>query len=115
MERYEVVSDRAVPAGPVEMLCEFRNETDVSGGPAVVSLSIGGDQAGASRIHKQVRGRFSVESLDMGVDALTAVDKAYAAKQPYEFTGTVKSVRFYFGDGVELSPDERFDMYLKMD
>jgi arylsulfatase len=115
MERFEVVSESAVPTGPVEILCEFRNETDVSGGPATVSLSIGGTAVGAGRIEKQVTGRFSVESLDVGVDALTAVDKAYAHKQPYEFTGTINSVRFDFGEGVELTPEERFEMFLKMD
>ncbi len=31
MARYEVVSDREVPSGPVEIRCEFLNETRVPG------------------------------------------------------------------------------------
>ena len=115
MERYQVVSDGEVPTGPVELRCEFVNESDVPGGPATVSLLINGDPVGQGRIEKQVRGRFGVESLDVGVDALTAVDKAYAAKQPYWFTGKINTVRFDFGDSVELTPEERFDLMLKMD
>ena len=76
MERYEVVSDRTVPEGPVSLRCEFVNETQVPGGPATVSLLIGDDPVGHGRIEKQVRGRFGVETMDVGVDSLTPVDKA---------------------------------------
>ena len=114
-ERYEVVSDRAVPTGAVEIRCEFVNESDVPGGPATVSLLFGDEPVGRGSIDKQVRGRFSVESFDIGVDALTAVDKAYSDKQPYWFTGTINTVQLDFGDSVELTPEERFDMFLKMD
>ena len=115
MERYEIVSDRAAPTGSVMLRCEFLNESQIPGGPATVSLLIDNKPVGQGRIEKQVRGRFGVESLDVGVDALTAVDKAYANKQPYWFTGTINTVRFDFGDSVELSPEERFEMFLKMD
>jgi arylsulfatase len=115
MERYEVVSDRPVPTGPVELRCEFINESEVPGGPATVSLLFGDEPVGRGKIDKQVRGRFSVESLDIGVDALTAVDKAYDHKQPYWFAGTINTVRFDFGAGVQLSPEDRFDIFLKMD
>ena len=115
MERYEIVSDRAVPAGPIVLRCEFINESQIPGGPATVSLLIDDKPVGQGRVEKQVRGRFSLESLDVGVDALTAVDKSYANKQPYWFTGTIKTVRFDFGDSVELTPEERFEMFLQMD
>ena len=115
MERYEVVSDREVPTGPVEIRCEFVNESEVPGGPATVSLLIGDEPVGRGPIDKQVRGRFGIESLDVGVDTLTAVDKAYGDKQPYRFTGTINTVRFDFGESVELTAEERFEMFLKMD
>ena len=115
MERYEVVSDRDVPTGPVKIRCEFVNESDVPGGPATVSLLFGDEPVGRGAIDKQVRGRFGIESFDIGVDALTAVDKAYNDKQPYWFTGTINTVRLDFGDSVELTPEERFEMFLKMD
>jgi arylsulfatase len=115
MERYEVVSDRAVPTGAVNIRCEFLNGSKVPGGPATVSLLIDDEPVGRGAIDKQVRGRFSIESLDVGVDALTAVDRAYADKQPYWFTGTINTVHFDFGESAELTPEERFEMFLKMD
>ncbi len=82
---------------------------------ATVSLLIGDEPVGQGTIDKQVRGRFGVESLDVGVDALTAVDKAYDDKQPYWFTGTIHTVRFDFGYSVELSAEERLEMFLELD
>ena len=115
MERYEVVSDRKVPTGSVVLRCEFLNETQIPGGPATVTLFIGDKPVGQGSVEKQVRGRFSLESLDVGVDALTPVDKSYTDKQPYWFTGTLHTVRFDFGDGADLSPQEKVDLKLAMD
>ena len=115
MERYEVVSDSKVPTGSVVLRCEFVNESQVSGGPATVTLLIGDKPVGQGSVEKQVRGRFSVESLDVGVDALTPVDKSYDDKQPYWFTGTIHTVRFDFGDGVDLTPQEKMNLKLGMD
>lgn len=115
MERFQVVTDRELPNGPVVIRCEFFNESSALGGPATVSLLVNDEPAGRGPINKQVRGRFSLEGLDVGVDALTPVDKAYKAKQPYWFTGTINTVRFDFGRSVELTPVERFELLLKMD
>ena len=115
MERYEVVSRRKVPAGKVELRCHFENETDVPGGPATVTLYINGKETGIVKIEKQVRGRFGLESLDVGVDAATPVSRAYADKQPFWFTGEIEQVRFDFGDGTELSPREKLEQHIKMD
>jgi arylsulfatase len=115
MERYEVVSDRKVPTGSVVLRCEFLNESQIPGGPATVTLFIGDKPVGQGSVEKQVRGRFSLESLDVGVDALTPVDKSYTDKQPYWFTGTLHTVRFDFGDGADLSPQEKEDLKLAMD
>jgi arylsulfatase len=115
MERYEVVSRRKVPAGKVELRCHFENETAIPGGPATVALYINGKAAGTVKIEKQVRGRFGVESLDVGVDAASPVSRAYADKQPFWFTGEIEQVRFDFGDGTELSPREKLEQHIKMD
>lgn len=115
MERYEAVSDVEVPAGKVELKCHFVNETQVLGGPAGVTLFINGKQVGAGKIEKQVRGRFGVETLDVGVDALTPVSKSYAHKRPFWFTGRIEKVRFDFGDSIELSPEEEMNLKLGMD
>ncbi len=115
MERYEVVSNVDVPASKVELKCLFVNESKTLGGPASVTLFINGEQVGTGQIEKQVRGRFGVETLDVGVDALTPVSKAYEHKRPFWFTGSIEKVRFDFGDSIELSPEERLKIKLAMD
>ena len=49
----------------------------------VVTLFIKGEEVGAGKIKKQVRGRFGVDTLDVGVDALTPVNKACEHKRPF--------------------------------
>jgi arylsulfatase len=114
-ERYEVVSEVDVPTGKVELKCHFVNETDIPGGPASVTLFINGQQVGAGKIEKQVRGRFGVETLDVGLDTLTPVNKAYEHKRPFWFTGSIEKVLFDFGDGTDLSTEEKIDLKLAMD
>jgi len=115
MERYEVTSNTKVPSGKVELKCEFVNQTKTLGGPAIVNLFINGEMVGSGKLEKQVRGRFGVESLDVGVDALSPVSKSYTDKQPFWFTGIIKKVRFDFGDGTDLSAEEKLEQKIKMD
>jgi len=115
VERYEVISNAPVPKGKVELKCEFVNETQIPGGPATVRLFINGKPSGEGKIKQQVRGRFSLESLDVGMDALSPVSKAYADKRPFAFTGKLEKVRFDFGDGTDLSPAEKLEQHIKMD
>jgi arylsulfatase len=116
-ERYEIVSTRTVPAGAVALKAAFRNEGTVPGGPATVRLYINGEPCGEGRVEKQVRGRFSLESLDVGLDALSPVSKAYPKGKPhFPFTGTIKHVTFDFdGVGNELTPHEKLEQRVKMD
>ena len=115
VERYEVASDIPVPEGRVTLRMEFVNEGAIPGGPATVRLGIDGKPAGEGRIERQVRGRFSVETLDVGMDTLSPVSKAYADQRPFPFTGTLERVHFRFGDGVDLSHAERLEQHIKMD
>lgn len=115
MERYEITSNKPIPSGKVELQVKFVNESKTLGGPASVTLFINGEQVGAGRVEKQVRGRFSLESLDVGVDACSSVNKAYSAKRPFWFTGRINKVRFDFGDGTDLSPKEKLEQHIKMD
>ncbi len=46
---------------------------------------------------------------------LEAVSHSYEDKQPFWITGTIHTVKFDFGDGVELTPEERFEQFLKLD
>ena len=116
MERYEVRSDRPVPSGKVELKMDFVNDNGTLGGPATVQLFINGDKCGEGRVEKQVRGRFSLEGLDIGMDALSPVSKTYPKdKVHFPFTGTIDRVRFDFGDGLDQSPAEKLDQHIKMD
>jgi len=115
VERFEAVSTIPVPKGKVELKCEFINDTKIPGGSATVRLFINGKAAGQGKIPKQVRGRFSLETLDVGMDTLSPVSKSYADKRPFAFTGTIEKVRFDFGDGTDQSPAEKLEQHIKMD
>jgi arylsulfatase len=116
VERYEVRSTRPVPTGKVELQLAFDNEGKAPGGPATARLFINGQECGQGRVDKQVRGRFSLESLDIGMDALSPVSKSYPEGKPhFPFTGTIDKVRFDFGDGVDQSPAEKLEQHIKMD
>jgi arylsulfatase A-like enzyme len=115
MERYEVISDINVPAGKVELRCRFFNESQIPGGSAMLNLFINGKPVGAGKIEKQVRGRFSVETLDVGVDTLTPVSRAYEHKRPFWFTGKIEKVCIDLEDGVELPPEAKMQLKLGMD
>jgi arylsulfatase A-like enzyme len=115
MARYEVVSAKPVPRGKVTLKCEFVNETDVPGGPATVRLSFDGEVVGEGKIEKQVRSRFGVESLDVGMDTLSPVAKSYGDRRPFAFTGKIEKVQFDFGDGIEMTPAEKLEQKIKMD
>jgi arylsulfatase len=115
VERYEVVSDVPVPEGQVTLSMDFVNETPIPGGPATVRLGIAGKPVGEGRIARQVRGRFGVETLDVGMDTLSPVSRAYADQLPFAFTGTIERVHLRFGGGGDLSPAERVEQRIKMD
>jgi len=104
-----------VPVGKVELKCHFVNETEIPGGPASVTLFINGQAVSTGKIEKRVCGRLSVETLDVGVDALTPVNKAYEHQRPFWFTGSIEKVRLDFGDGTDPSTEEKIDLKLAMD
>ncbi len=114
-KRYSIVSNKKVPTGSVRLECKFINETDVPGGPAKVELFIDGEMVGVGSIDKQVVSRFGIESLDIGMDTLTAVDKAYASKKPFSFSGDIKKIRILLGEAVDISPEEKIKQYVAME
>jgi len=115
MDRFEVTSDTPIPNGKAELKMEFVNTGKDPGGPATVRLYVNGRKSGEGEIKKQVRGRFGIETLDVGLDALSPVSKAYASKRPFAFTGKIEKVQFDFGDGTDLSPAEKLAQHIKMD
>ena len=48
---------------------------------------------GSGKLPKQVAYRFSVESLDVGMDTMSPVSKTYVKKLPFEFNGEIESVK----------------------
>ena len=60
-----------------------------------MSLFANDEKIGEGRLEKTVVLRFSgYAGMDVGRDNGLVVDRAYAAKAPYAFTGTVKKVVF---------------------
>ncbi|MCE5314610.1 MAG: hypothetical protein ABFD49_11705 [Armatimonadota bacterium] len=78
----DVVSDENVPQGEVELQAQVICESQNPGGPATVRLYIDGKQVAVGRLDKQVPQRFGVESLDVGMDALSELNKAFEHKLP---------------------------------
>jgi hypothetical protein len=63
--------------------------------PGQVTLYVNGEQVGSGRMDHTVPFGFSGYSgLDVGRDNGLVVDRSYAAKAPFAFTGTVKKVVF---------------------
>ena len=91
-ERFKVESEDELPAGRAEIRMEFVNEGATPGGPASVALYVNGANVGSGKIPKQVAYRFSVETMDVGMDAMSPVSKTYASKLPFAFTGSIESV-----------------------
>ena len=116
MARYEVVSNKSVPRGEVLLKLEFINETKIPGGSATVQLYFNNEKVGEAKIEKQVRGRFGVESLDIGMDTLSPVSNAYRDKLPFAFTGKIDFVKIDFeDDGAEISDKEKAELKKAMD
>ena len=114
-ERYEVVSTALLPTGPVELAMDFVPESEAPGCPATVSMTVNGQPAGAGRIEKQVFARFSVESLDVGMDTLSPVAKDYPVAH-FPFTGTIDRIDIDFPKGgAEHSPEEQTRLTLALD
>lgn len=115
LERYQVESGALSGDGAVELRCEFENLSDRIGGPAAVRLLVGSEEVGRGEVPRQVAGRFSLESLDVGRDTLSAVAPEYAERLPFPFSGAIRSVRFEFGDGPGITDAERLGLAVRLD
>ena len=95
VERYQQVSTEAVPTGEVTVRMQFDADTHERSAGGTVSLYANDEMIGEGRLEKTVFLRFSAYAgMDVGRDNGLVVDRAYAAKAPYAFTGTVKKVIF---------------------
>ena len=95
VEQYEQVSTQPIPTGDVMVRMLFEADRQERSAGGTVSLYANDEKIGEGRIEKTVAVRFSgYAGMDIGRDNGLPVDRAYAAKAPYPFTGTVKKVVF---------------------
>ena len=95
VERYKQVSTKPLPTGDATVRMQLDADRQERSAGGMVSLYANGEKIGEGRIEKTVGLRFSAYAgMDIGRDNGLPVDRAYAAKSPYPFTGTVKKVVF---------------------
>ena len=95
VEQYEQVSTEPIPTGDVTVRMLFDSDRPERSAGGTVSLYANDEKIGEGRIERTVAVRFSAYAgMDVGRDNGLPVDRAYAAKAPYPFTGTVKQVIF---------------------
>ena len=95
VERYEQVSTEAIPTGDVTVRMQFDADRQEPSAGGTVSLYANDEKIGEGRMERTVGFRFSAYAgMDVGRDNGLPVDRAYAAKSPYPFTGSVRKVVF---------------------
>ena len=93
VERYEQVSTEPIPTGDVTVGMRFDTDRQERSAGGTVSLYANDEKIGEGRMERTVAVRFSAYAgMDVGCDNGLPVDRDYAAKSPYRFTGTVKKV-----------------------
>jgi arylsulfatase len=101
VQTYRQVSTTPIPTGEVTVRMRFRSDKPVPGSGGHVTLYAGDEVIGEGDMPNTVPVAFtSYAGMDIGRDNGLVVDRAYEAKAPYAFTGTVKQVVF------ELQPED---------
>ncbi len=91
VERYDVVSDRPLPTGDVQLKAVYKTDQDVPFAGAMVRLYANNKKIGEGRVEKTIPNRISIdETLDVGFDTGTPVTEDY--ETPFDFTGTLNKV-----------------------
>ena len=92
IERYNVVSDIALPEGPSTVRLEFEYDGGAGKG-GLITLFIDNKKVGVGRIEKTQANIFSAdEGVDVGQDGETPVVEDYGIAYPYRFTGQIRKV-----------------------
>jgi len=88
-------SDSPLPSGNVSVRMEFAADAPAPATGGEVTLFIDDEPVGGGRMEHTVPVRFSgYAGMDIGRDNGMPVDRSYADKSPFAFTGTVKKVVF---------------------
>jgi arylsulfatase len=92
---YKQESDVPLPAGRVSVRMEFAADGAEPATGGDVTLFVNDEPAGGGRIEHTVPVRFSgYAGMDIGRDNGMPVDRSYADRSPFAFTGTIKKVVF---------------------
>ena len=99
--KFRITSNQMLPPGNHVVRIRFAYAGGGIGKAATATLFVDEKQVGQVSIPQSVAARFSLdETFDVGEDTGTPVVDDYAAKMPYEFTGTLKKL------GVVLEPEK---------
>ena len=99
--KFRVGSDKPLAPGNHVVRVKFDYAGGGIGKGATATLLVDEKQVAQGSIPQTVAARFSLdETFDVGEDTGTPVVEEYAAKMPYEFTGTLKKF------GVVLQPEK---------
>jgi hypothetical protein len=92
---YRQQSDTPLPAGEVTVRLEFHADAPKPATGGDIRLFANGQEIGKERMDHTVPLRFSgYAGMDIGRDNGGVVDRGYADRAPFAFTGTVKKVTF---------------------
>ena len=95
VQEFRQESKAKLPTGTVNVRMEFAADAPKPATGGQVTLYINDEPVGGGRIEHTVPARFSgYAGLDIGRDNGMPVDRNYADKSPFAFTGTVKKVVF---------------------
>ena len=88
-------SDTPLPTGDVAVRMEFAADAPKPATGGEVTLYVNDEKVGGGRMEHTVPARFSgYAGMDIGRDNGLPVDRSYADRSPFAFTGTVKKVVF---------------------
>jgi arylsulfatase len=95
VQEFRQESEGQLPTGSVSVRMEFAADAPKPATGGEVTLYVDDKPVGGGRIEHTVPARFSgYAGMDIGRDNGLPVDRAYADKSPFAFTGTVKKVVF---------------------
>jgi len=105
-------SDAPLPTGSVNVRLEFAADDAKPATGGEVTLYINDEPAGGGRMEHTIPGRFSgYAGMDIGRDNGMPVDRNYADKSPFAFTGTVKKVVFDINPHLTEEHEEELDTH----
>ena len=95
MFEYRQESEGELPTGDVNVELTFAADELNLATPGTITLFVNGEPVGSGRLDHTVPFGFSgYAGLDVGQDNGLVVDRNYADKAPFAFTGTVRKVVF---------------------